>query len=112
MDFEDLLYRPLYAMFGVDATIRGLYFDSFPVRVIDMTSGIEVGDNVGVKTMRPAAIVLVKDLGQNGLGREDLEEVTLEMNDSYWRVKATMPKPGPSGEPRGELYLILEEDAS
>ena len=110
MDFEDLPYRPLYAMFGVDATIRGLYFDSFPFRVIDMTSGIEVGDSAGVKTMRPAAIALVKDLGQNGLGREDLEGAILAMNDSDWRVKATMPKPAPSGEARGELYLILEED--
>jgi len=111
MDFEDLLYRPLYAMFGVDATIRGIYFDSFPLRVIDMTSGIEVGDNVGLKTMRPSAIALVKDIAGNGLGREDLEEAVLEMNDAYWRVKATMPKPGPSGESRGELYLLLEEDA-
>ena len=43
-------------------------------------------------------------------GREDLEDAALELNDKLWRVKATMPKPAPTGEADGELYLFLIED--
>ena len=110
MDYAQLLYAPLYATLGVDAVIRGVYFDTFPVRVMDMTSGIEIGDLVGVKSIQPAAVVLASSITGNGLSREDLEGVTLELAEKLWRVKATMPKPSPVGEAHGEIYLILEED--
>ena len=55
-------------------------------------------------------IVRMRELTDLGLGREDLEDAALELNDKLWRVKATMPKPGPSGEANGELYTFLIED--
>jgi len=112
MDLNDLLYRPLYGIFGVDAVIRCLYGDAFPVRVIDRTSGVEVteGSGIDVKTIRPAAVVRMQELTGLGLGREDLEDAALDLNGRLWRVKATMPKPAPSGEADGELYLFLIED--
>ena len=112
MDYAAILYDPLYASFGTDAVIRCLYSDAFPIRAIDCTSGIEVTENSGidVKTIRPAAIVRMRELIDVGLGREDLEDAALELNDKLWRVKASMPKPGPSGEANGELYLFLIED--
>ena len=112
MDYTQLLYAPLYDTFGADAVIRCLYADTFPIRAIDCTSGIEVteGSGVDVKTIRPAAIVRMRELTDLGLGREDLEDAALELNDKLWRVKASMPKPGPSGEANGELYLFLIED--
>ena len=110
MDYGQLLYAPLYATLGVDAVIRGVYFDMFPIRAMDMTSGIEVGDHVGVKSIQPAAVVLATSIAENGLTREDLEGATVELAGKLWRVKATMPKPSPVGEAQGEIYLILEED--
>ena len=112
MDYTQLLYAPLYDTFGADAVIRCLYSDAFPIRAIDCTSGIEVteGSGVDVKTIRPAAIVRMRELTDLGLGREDLEDAALELNDKLWRVKASMPKPGPSGEANGELYIFLIED--
>lgn len=112
MDYAAILYDPLYASFGTDAVIRCLYSDDFPIRAIDCTSGIEVteGSGIDVKTIRPAAIVRMRELIDLGLGREDLEDAALELNDKLWRVKASMPKPGPSGEANGELYLFLIED--
>jgi len=112
LDLTALLYDPLYASFGADAVIRCLYSDAFPIRVIDCTSGIEVteGSGVDVKTVRPAAVIRMRELTDLGLGREDLEDAALELNDKLWRVKASMPKPGPSGEANGELYLFLIED--
>lgn len=112
MDYAAILYDPLYASFGTDAVIRCLYSDAFSIRAIDCTSGIEVteGSGIDVKTIRPAAIVRMRELIDLGLGREDLEDAALELNDKLWRVKASMPKPGPSGEANGELYLFLIED--
>ena len=63
-----------------------------------------------MKTIRPAAIVRMRELTDLGLGREDLEDAALELNDKIWRVKASMPKPAPTGEADGELYLFLFED--
>ena len=112
MDYTQLLYAPIYDTFGADAVIRCLYADTFPIRAIDCTSGIEVteGSGIDVKTIRPAAIVRMRELTDVGLGRDDLEDAALELNDKLWRVKASMPKPGPSGEANGELYLFLIED--
>lgn len=110
MDYGQLLYAPLYATLGVDAVIRGVYFESVPIRAMDMTSGIEIGDHVGVKSIQPAAVVLATSITENGLSREDIEGASLELAAKLWRVKATMPKPSPVGEALGEIYLILEED--
>ena len=112
MDYTQLLYAPLYDTFGADAVIRCLYADTFPIRAIDCTSGIEVTESSGidVKTIRPAAIVRMRELAERGLARDDLEDAAIELNDKLWRVKASMSKPGPSGEANGELYLFLIED--
>ena len=112
MDLNDLLYRPLYGIFGVDAVIRCLYGDVFAIRVIDRTSGVEVteGSGIDVKTIRPAAVLRMRELTNLGLAREDIEDATLDLNGRLWRVKATMPKPAPTGEADGELYLFLIED--
>ena len=112
MDYTQLLYAPLYETFGVDASIRCLYEDTFDLRAIDCTSGIAVteGSGVDVKTIRPAAIIRMRELAERGLSRDDLEDAAIELNGKLWRVKASMPKPGPSGEANGELYLFLIED--
>lgn len=112
MDITQILYKPLYASFGVDAFVRCVYGDSFLLRAIDMTSGVEVSDNgnVDVKTIRPAAALLVSDLSEAGLERADLEDAALEMSGKIWRVTAVLPKPAPTGEADGELYLFLVED--
>ena len=112
MDLNDLLYRPLYQLFGVEAVIRCLYGDAFSINVIDRTSGVEVteGSGIDVKTIRPAAVVRMRELTELGLSRDDLEDAALDLNGKLWRVKATMPKPAPTGEADGELYLFLIED--
>jgi hypothetical protein len=112
MDLNELLYRPLYNIFGCQAVIRCLYGDAFEIRVIDRTSGVEVteGSGVDVKTIRPAAVLRMRELTGLGLSRQDLEDAVLELNGRLWWVKATMPKPAPTGETDGELYLFLIED--
>ena len=65
-----------------------------------------------VKTIRPAAIIRMRELADRGLSRDDLEDALIELNGKLWRVKATMPKPAPTGEADGELCLFLIEDES
>ena len=112
MDLNALLYAPLYTIFGADAVIRCLYGDAFAISVIDRTSGVEVteGSGIDVKTIRPAAVLRMRELTDLGLAREDLDDAALDLNGKLWRVKATMPKPAPTGEADGELYLFLIED--
>lgn len=111
IDFSALLYAPIYDAFGVPATILCLYGARFDVMVIDKTSGVEVFDGTGsVKTIRPAAVMRVSELSALGLSQRDLEGVRIELLGKIWRVKATMPRPAPTGEADGELYLFLIED--
>ena len=112
MHLDDLLYRPLYNIFGTGAVIRCLYGASFTLQVIDRTSGVEVteGSGIDVKTIRPAAVLRMRELAELGLMPTDLDGAALDLNGKLWRVKATMPKPAPTGEADGELYLFLMED--
>ncbi len=112
MDVNHLLYAPLYGILGTEATIRLPQGHTFRVRVIDRTSGVEVAEGTGidVKTIRPAAVLRMRELSELALSRGDLEDSTLDLNGKHWRVKATLPKPAPTGEADGELYLFLIED--
>ena len=79
---------------AVTASVADLAASPVVIRAIGCTSGIEVteGSGIDVKTIRPAAIVRMRELTDLGLGREDLEDAALELNDKLWRVKALMPK--------------------
>jgi hypothetical protein len=104
IDFAALLYAPIYKAFGVPATFTCLYGDRIELAVIDQTGGVEVADasSIDIKTIRPAVTIRLADL----------EDSQLVLGDRVWWVKATMPKPAPTGEAEGELYLFLIEDAA
>lgn len=111
IDFSTLLYDPIYRAFGVPATILCLYGTSFELTVIEKTSGVEVFDGTGsIKTIRPAVVVRVSELSAQGLAPIDLEGASIEVASKLSRIKAMMPKPAPTGEADGELYLFLIED--
>jgi hypothetical protein len=114
IDFASLLYAPIYRVFGVQATFNCLYGDRVELTVIDQTTGVEVADasSIDVKTIRPAVTLRVADLAEKGFDAADLEGARLVLGDRAWQVKATMPKPAPSGETEGELYLFLVEDTA
>jgi hypothetical protein len=114
IDFASLLYAPIYRVFGVQATFVCLYGDRVALTVIDQTRGVEVAEasSIDVKTIRPAVTTRTADLASKGFDAADLEDAQLVLGDRAWRVKATMPKPAPSGEAEGELYLFLIEDTA
>jgi hypothetical protein len=111
IDFSGLLYDPIYNAFGVPATLLCLYGARFEITVIDKTSGVEVFDgSASVKTMRPAVVLRYAELAPLGLAPADLEGASIEVAGKLSRIKAIMPKPAPTGEADGELYLFLIED--
>lgn len=115
IDFKSLLVNPTYAALGVGVVLTladARVFDStvdktLGIVAIDKTDGIDVGDHVGVPTVTPVAAIRQSDLDRLDLDAEDLLDSTLEMNGAIWNVTNSKPRPNPSGQASGELYLML-----
>lgn len=114
MDFDDLLLGPQYAAtspFACDAHMVTRAGDEYDLRVIDEPNGIEVAlGELSIPTRKPAASVRMAELSANGLGRDDVRDAQLTMNDVRWRVRSTWAKGSPQGETKGEIYLLLEPE--
>jgi hypothetical protein len=108
MSAERLLSR-LYGTFSVPMTFLSPHDGSpLSLQVIDRTAGIEVAEQKNfVPTVNPVAAVRASDLAAVAIPANDMEGVAVSINGVNWRVKTTMPKPGPAGAIEGEIYLIL-----
>lgn len=110
MDWQSLLYAPIYSVLGVPAVLTlddtaGTTLDD--LTVIDGTSGTEVGfKGADVLTIRPTATVKAPDLATIDLA--DLRDATIAFNGKTWTIVDHMPIPAPTGEGQGEIRLILE----
>lgn len=109
IDFAGLLLDPIYDALGVCAT---LYASStVTLTVLDKTEGVlleSANSPIGLATSKPAATVRLSELAANSLTRETIKGRLITFNGFTWVIKATQPKPVPSGP--GELYLILQQD--
>ena len=106
MNYSALLYAPVYAALGVDATLTVAGVD-YAIRAIDKTAGVQVGD-LGIETLAPAAAIRAADLAAFGLTSADLDDAVLTLAGADWRVTAARPLPSPGGEADGEYLLLLE----
>jgi hypothetical protein len=109
LDYDALLYDPLYAAFGVAATLDLGTAGQFTLTVIDKTAGVLLDEGHGLSfvTTKPAACVRMSELAENDLTRASVKGAGIAFNNGTWTIVATQPKPNPSGD--GELYLILQE---
>lgn len=110
IDFDGLLYAPLYDAFGVSAVITsvgGIVTEG--LTVIDKTAGVAIdeGNGLSFATTKPAACIRASELTSKNLTRAGIKQSTIEFNGGAWTIIAIQPKPNPSGD--GELYLILQE---
>lgn len=115
MDYGALLYGPIYAALGVPALLTPV--DGEPgilVTAIDKTAGVEVATSgsFDVLTIKPAAAIRVRELAALGVALAALDEATLLLNGKSWRVRSHMLKPGPQGEHKGEVFLILSDEGA
>lgn len=113
MDYQALLYDPIYARLGVAGTIALDDSDgtTAAVKVIDKTAGValNLGDTA-VDTVKPAARVRMVELAEHDLVPSDIDGGTLTFNSKTWTIKGFLLLPSPNGEADGEALLFLIED--
>lgn len=110
MDYQALLFNPIYLIQGVPVVLT--LPDSGGVAdltAIDKTSGVDVGDNAQVQTIKPVAALRVVELTAAGITLDQLPDSFLEMNGFLWNVVSYRAKPTPKGQNDGEVYLILAD---
>jgi predicted metal-dependent TIM-barrel fold hydrolase len=112
--WSDMLDNIYTSEIGVDATLTpGSGSEALTVRIIDKTRGMEfVNDsNTGVMSISPAATIRMSTLEAEGLTRADLDDGVVTINSKDWRIKSHVLKPNPDGELKGEVVMILSDEA-
>jgi hypothetical protein len=113
-DYDAMRLGPIYSTLGaaVTVTLNDSDMTEVSLTVIDKTSGVPVqlGD-MEAHTVRPAAAVRMTQLTASGLTPASLDDATLSLDGTTWRVRGHMLRPGIGGESKGEVYLLLADDA-
>lgn len=110
MDYQAVLYDPIYNSLGVLATLTSSGGVTATVRVLDKTAGVAIDDPVKIETIVPAAKVRVVELTENDIALTDLPQGQITFNGSTWRIKSYKPMPSPNGESDGQALLILLDE--
>src|SRR5690242_8919715 len=109
MDYQALLYDPIYSTHGVPASViladGTTRFDG--LTALDKTGGVDTGEPVQTQTILPAALFRMKELSAAGINKDELPGGTLILNGFNWRIDSILPKPAPTGENEGELQLLI-----
>lgn len=107
-DWTAEVLAPLYAEFGVPASLvldTGTYDD---LTAIDETAGAALPGPVEVESVRPAACLMVRDLADRGIDPGQLDDGTITLNGKTWTIIAHQMRPSTNGEADGEVALKLE----
>lgn len=111
MDYQSLLYDPIYNTVGV-AAILTLNDSAEPIdglTVVDKTTGVDIGETVEAQVIVPAAIIRAVELAAKSVTVEELPKAKIEFNEKAWLIVSYRLLPSPNGEADGEVFLLLEE---
>ena len=113
MDYTTILYDPIYAAFGVPATLtpNRPSATGMTVTVIERTTSTDASEEFELGTLRPGAFVRRRELDAAGITVAELDGGMLAFGGRSWRIEAHAPRPGPDGEASGEILMHLVEDA-
>jgi len=109
VDFNALMLDPIYAAMGVPGVITLPDSRTFNATVIDKSAGVEVGNNVAMPTVLPAAAIRYSEMTTLGLSPDDMIGATLTMNGFTWTITNTKKNPNVSGEKLGDVFLVLNQ---
>lgn len=107
IDWDALLYDPLYANFGTAAVMTPPVGASVAVLAIDHTRGVEIQSGVELPVIRPAAFVRRSEMDDNNLTEQSMLGGTIALNGYTWTVADIRPRPGPDGKGTGESMFVL-----
>ena len=104
IDYSALLYAPVYAELGVDATMNGV-----ALTVIDDTRPkIQASSGVEVRSVGPGAFARIPELTAKGIARDDYVDAALTFNGRDWIVRSYELRGSPNGEDAGEVRFLLK----
>lgn len=100
-----------YASYGQNATFTNPIDDQPAVlRMIDMTKGVEVGEEAKVATIEPFITARCADVFALGLEPSDFQDVVITISGEQWRVISHAPHPSPWGLQYGQIYFMVEAE--
>ncbi len=109
MDYQALLYDPVYLVQGVSATLAlsaGPTLEG--LTALDKTAGVDISvGGASAQDIVPAAVLRVRELGARSVEVTALPKATITFNGKRWNVRSYKLRPSPNGEKDGEVYLIL-----
>lgn len=112
VDYQALLYGPVYETFGQAATLLTVNGDEVSLMVCNKTAPSSfVGHGIEFQAFRPTALVLMSQiLAANLTPIDDIQGGELTMDGKTWSIKSFEYVPSPVGIDDGELRLILKDD--
>jgi hypothetical protein len=110
IDYSALLYDPVYAELGVDATlIAAGTAGEVMLTVIDDTRPKSNASGVlEVRSVGPGAFARIPELTAKGITRDDYMDATLTFNSHTWTVRSYELRGSPNGEDLGEVRFLLK----
>jgi hypothetical protein len=104
IDYSALLYDPVYAEIGVDATLNGI-----AITVIDDTRPkTQTSGGLETRSVGPGAFARIPELENKGVARDAYNNATLIFNDRAWIVRSYELRGSPNGEDLGEVRFLLK----
>jgi len=104
IDYSALLYDPVYAELGVDATMDGI-----ALTVIDDTRPKMIASSsVEVRSVGPGAFARIPELTGKGIARDAYVDAVLTFNGRAWTVRSYELRGSPNGEDVGEVRFLLK----
>jgi hypothetical protein len=112
IDYSALLYDPVYAELGVDATLTVGAAAAVALTVIDETRPkTRTEGGVETSSVGPGAFARIPELVAKGIARSEWIGAVLTFNGRSWVVREAPVQGSPNGEDLGEVRFLLKETA-
>jgi hypothetical protein len=112
LDYQALMYAPVYDTFGQAATLATTGGDSIAITIVNKTAPSPfAGFGVEFQAFKPSAMVRMAELlTANLVPIDDILGGELTMDGKTWSIKSYEHVPSPVGVNDGELRLFLKDD--
>jgi hypothetical protein len=111
IDYSALLYDPIYAELGVDATLT-IGASEIALTVIDdLKPKVEASGGLQTRGVESSAFARVPELTARGIAIDDCIGAVLAFNGRSWTIRNFDLTGNPNGEDAGEVRFLLKEAA-